>query len=367
METVSTLIRQRIADLAPAPVFAVRPVDVSGGRGILLRSPNWLGDAVMTLPALKQLRMLLKEGQRLMVIAPPGLKDFFQALPLVDDVLTPEAAHRRWSRTFRARLVALQPSLTVMFTNSLRDVLQLRLAGISRIYGAKARGRSWLLERSFAFPPRRSGELNALHHANKYLAMVAALGAPAWDGSFPQFVVEPLSPAKWPQLTASKPLMTLAAGAAYGAAKRWPSEYFRAVAEMWIGRGGQIAVLGSGKEVKIGGEIVEGLPAGAAWNLAGRTSFGELVGWLRRSKCCVANDSGVMHLAAALGVSGVAVFGPTDYLATGPVSDHWGLLFEGIDCAPCFKRECPNGSARCIREITPRQVIEAVDTMIGDR
>ena len=159
-------------------------------------------------------------------------------------------------------------------------------------------------------------------------------------------------------------LLTVASGAAYGAAKRWPSENFAAVARHWVEAGGIVAVLGSGAERKIGDEVVEGLDPRKAYNLSGGTSLIELMHLLRSSAMTVANDSGIMHLAAALGRPGVAVFGPTDFTATGPISPNWRLLYEKIECSPCFRRECREGHRRCIRAITPGMVIAEIDDLL---
>ena len=152
-------------------------------------------------------------------------------------------------------------------------------------------------------------------------------------------------------------MLTVASGAAYGAAKRWPGESFREVAGAWVECGGIVGVLGSALERAVGEEVISGLRKDRAFNLSGRTGLAELMHLLACSALTVANDSGIMHLSAALGRPGVAVFGPTDFTATGPISRRWSLLFDKVECAPCFRRECPNGNARCIRRVTPEMVI----------
>ena len=136
------------------------------------------------------------------------------------------------------------------------------------------------------------------------------------------------------------------------------------MARHWVEAGGIVAVLGSGAERKIGDEVVEGLDPRKAYNLSGGTSLIELMHLLRSSAMTVANDSGIMHLAAALGRPGVAVFGPTDFTATGPISPNWRLLYEKIECSPCFRRECREGHQRCIRAITPGMVIAEIDDLL---
>jgi heptosyltransferase-2 len=247
----------------------------------------------------------------------------------------------------------------------LRDAINFRLAGIKPLYGAAARGRGFLLQRSFKFPRRKDHVLNELHHANKYLSMVKALGAPDWSGELPEFNITPEFEMLRPELQTlcqHPRLLTLAAGAAYGSSKRWDSASFKTVAEWWIGQGGIVAVLGGAKERNICQDAVAGLSPDNAFNLAGNTDMPELMHLLKHAAVCVANDSGIMHLAAALGCPGVAIFGPTDHSATSPISASWKIVYLKQPCAPCFKRECLKGNPVCMNVITPQMVI---DELIG--
>ena len=120
--------------------------------------------------------------------------------------------------------------------------------------------------------------------------------------------------------------------------------------------GGVVVTIGSKGERGITAEILNGLPPERCWNAAGETSMDELIYLLKHAEMCVANDSGVMHLAAALGVPGVAPFGCTDPAATSPLSARWTIAFHKIECAPCFKRVCPLGTKKCFDAITPEVV-----------
>ena len=363
-------IVQKIADLAPARTFPVRklPGELLK-RGLVVRSPNWLGDAVMTLPALHGLKTLLPEGAPLAVIAPAGVAELYRFLPDVTCILTLEQAHAAWPGETRRMIRNAGFRIGVLFNNSLRDTISLRLSGVSMLFGRAARCRGILLKWSFAFPKWRTGELNRSHHANEYLSMVRALGADA------PLVMPELQPyRRLDQLSLElqgfcqhPKLMVLAPGAAYGAAKRWPSEAFREVARRHIAGGGVAITVGSAGERAIGDEVLAGLPASRAGNLAGKTTLSALFHLLKSARLCVANDSGIMHFAAALGTPGVAVFGPTDYCATGPVSDRWHLLFDKEPCAPCFERVCPKHNPCCITKITPEAVIEAIQALPGQK
>lgn len=355
----------------PSPRFPVCPVPEAAWRnGLVVRMPNHLGDAVMALPALGQLKKIVPAECALYVIAPDGQRALYASLPIVDGVIGLEGIHRNWHCEEFQSLRRCRFRAGVLFNNSLRDTILMRLAGVRFLYGAAARCRSLLLYRSFRFPPRPVGRLTGIHQANKLLAMARAMGAPEWDGKMPEFHFRPslyelneqvVSICEHPRL------LTIASGAAYGAAKRWPSENFRVVARSWVRHGGVVAVLGSASEREIGDEVIAGLSERKAFNLCGRTGLAELMQLLKHSVLTVANDSGVMHLAAVLGTPGIAVFGPTDYTATGPINPHWRLLYEKMECSPCFRRVCPSGKAACISRITPAMVVREMREIAASR
>lgn len=342
-----------LPDSAPAP-DTLR-------NGMVVRMPNHLGDAVMALPALPALKRSLPEGCALYVITPISLRQLYPVLDCVDGVFTVERPHEWWGLEKLHDLRGLRMGAGVLFNNSLRDAIAMRLAGVPRLYGAAKRGRSVLLTQAFSFPRRRRRQLAGAHLAKRYLAMARALGGRAETLEMPRFDLSRLLVSSSSLLCslARHPLhLVLAAGAAYGPAKRWPDAGFRTVARYWLRHGGVVSVVGSAAEREVGDLVLENLPAGRCFNLCGETNLNHLMVVLRGAAMCVANDSGVMHLAAALGTPGVAVFGPTDPAATAPVSEKWELLYRKLPCAPCFRRECPDN--RCMREITPAMVIRAV-------
>lgn len=355
----------------PSPQFTKVVLQPDMWRnGMAVRMPNHLGDAVMALPALGQLRKAVPADCALYCIIPPGQQALYRALPIVSGVLPLSRIHSGWSREDFVNLHRLRLGVGVLFNNSFRDALLMRLAGVPNLYGASARFRSFLLRKAFRFPPRPDGQPANLHHANRYLAIASALGAPEWDGKLPEFRLSPAADELSPAITAlceHPKLLTVASGAAYGAAKRWPSGNFHAVVARWVESGGIAVVLGSESERGIGDEVIDGLDPHKAVNLSGRTTLAELMQLLRHSAMTVANDSGVMHLSAALGRPGVAIFGPTDFTATGPIGANWRLLYEKQPCSPCFRRECPRGTQKCIRAITPEMVIAEMEGILDRR
>ncbi|MBN1863829.1 MAG: lipopolysaccharide heptosyltransferase II [Victivallales bacterium] len=332
--------------------------------GIVVRSPNWLGDAVMSLPAMMQLRRAVPRNCGFFVVTPLVLKDLFDCLDFVDVSIALHRAHSMWSSEDIYKVRRLNAGLGLLMNNSFRDAFFFRVSGVPRLYGASARCRSFLLTRSFDFPNTGGGVLNKLHHAARYLSMSHALGAPVWEGDLPVFsnLKEPeTTPVEVNKLMGVGMLLVVAPGAAYGDAKRWPAENFARVCSYWICRGGEVAVIGVPSESEACDAVSAGLPGDKVHNLCGKTDPKDLVRLLGHASFCVANDSGVMHLSAICGGSGVAIFGSTDPTSTSPVSRKWKILYDKQDCSPCFKRTCPSGSFRCLRSITPEKVIEAME------
>ncbi len=354
-----------IPDFGDAPVFACESFGMEDWKdGIVVRSPNWLGDAVMSLPAMMQMRGAVPKNCGFFVVSPPGLRDLFDSLDFVDVSIALHKSHSMWSRGDISRVRKLNAGLGLLMNNSLRDAIFFRISRVPMLYGASARCRSFLLTRSFDFPSRGDGVLNNLHHAARYLSMSYALGAPRWEGDLPDFtkLKDPeTSHEDVNKLMSLGMLLVVAPGAAYGEAKRWPAENFTEVCSHWIGRGGDVAVIGGPGEAEACRAVAARLPNGKAHNLCGKTDLKDLIRLLGHASFCVANDSGVMHLSAICGGRGVAIFGSTDPTSTSPVSREWKILYDKQDCSPCFRRTCPSGSFRCLRSITPEKVIEAIE------
>lgn len=155
-------------------------------------------------------------------------------------------------------------------------------------------------------------------------------------------------------------LLALCPGAEYGAAKRWPAEYYAVVAQHYIAQGGQVILLGSGKDAPVTAQIAAAVNSPACQDLAGKTSIQDVLELLAQADQVVSNDSGLMHVAAALGTPVIAVYGSSDPTYTPPLSDKAKILTLGLPCSPCFKRECPLGHLDCLKKITPQQVISCL-------
>ena len=159
--------------------------------------------------------------------------------------------------------------------------------------------------------------------------------------------------------------LAIAPGAAFGPAKQWLPEYFLEVARWHGGKGGRVVLVGTAKEQPVTAWLAERMPG--TLDLAGKTSIDELMSVLATAKSVVANDSGAMHLAAAVGTPGVAVFGSTDPIATGPIGAPWRIIASPELCRPCFHRTCPlsDHPYKCLREISPHLVISELQEIHG--
>lgn len=354
---------------------------------ILVRGVNWLGDAVMTTPALQRLREA-KPHARITLLTPEKLAGLWGGHPSLDAVLTFSDADSVFSVAKKLR--AERFDTAVVFPNSPRSALEVFLARIPRRIGYARGGRNFLLTQAL---PSRVGAVKmhkrsaseiqqritanvpretfpaAAHHLHDYLQLAAALGAS------PQ-PLPPLLHVSGEEVSAARskfkldgpgPLFALNPGAEYGAAKRWPAERFveaavqvhQRTACRWVVLGGRADVALSDD---IAGQILARTSATTATSVAGKTSLRELCAVLKACALVLTNDTGPMHVAAALGTPVVVPFGSTSPELTGPISlsgaTHALLLGEAA-CAPCFLRECPV-DFRCLKSISAEQVVEAV-------
>ena len=150
----------------------------------------------------------------------------------------------------------------------------------------------------------------------------------------------------------------LGPGAAYGDAKCYGNDKYNTLARWWIENGGVVVVAGGKSEIHTGNAVCNGLPAEKCVNMCGMTDLQELMMFIRFSRFMICNDSGIMHLGAALGKPGIAIFGSTDPTATGPISPEWLCLSERTECSPCFKHVCPFGHKKCMEQVSTDAIIE---------
>jgi heptosyltransferase-2 len=337
-------------------------------RRLVIIAPNWLGDAVMALPAIADVRRALPEAT-VTVAARAAVAPLFEMVAEVD-VLDAGASLRR--QRFDAAL---------LLPNSFHAALIARLAGIPERWGYRTDGRGLLLTRAIrragpgasARQRRWGGGVGApLHQAAYYQRLVRELGfgngPPEPHISVPPRVTTAadalLLESGW---SGHAPLAAIAPGAAYGGAKRWPPDRFASLAHAFVCDDVQTVIVGSQADRGTADEVIRafhstsGTPERAVpapLNLVGRTDLLTLAGVLAASRALVTNDSGAMHLAAAIGIPVTAVFGPTDERATRPLGSAHAVVTHETWCRPCMLRECPLNH-ECMRGIEVSQVLTA--------
>lgn len=327
---------------------------------IVVRGPNWLGDLVMATPAIREIGDAWPEA-RVDVAVPAGLAPIVSLLdPRVSVV--PLAGRTGAISRHVAQLRDGGYDLAILLTNSFGSALAMWRAGIGQRWGYRRDARGWLLTRRIGV---RTVTRASAHHADYYAALVEALGLsrPPLElrvqlpRELRDEAIALLQAAGW---DARAPLLACAPGAAYGTAKQWPPSAVARVVSAWIAEGGAVALVGAAADraaVRAVRAAASG-DVGRLFDLAGGTSLRALAGVLGLATRVLANDSGAMHLAAALGTPVVAVFGPTREHATAPLGPHRILTHE-VWCRPCMLRECPLDH-RCMTGVTPARVLDAL-------
>ena len=336
---------------------------------VVIRAPNWLGDAVMALPTIASVRRHFSEAT-LAVAAPQPLAPLYDAVDGIDEVvpLPMNGAGLLRPLSHAATLRHGRFDVAVLLPNSFAAAVAAARAGVAERWGARTDFRAPLLTRAVK-PPRREGR--ARHQSGYYQDLIRALGIEPLELE-PRVVATDAMRTRADVLltaagvTSEAPLVALAPGAAYGRAKRWPPERYAQLARQLSETGATCLLVGSQADQGTAREIESVLSSSAdraegagIIDLIGRTDLGALVGLLARCRGFVTNDSGAMHLAAAAGVPVTAIFGPTDELATAPLGTH-EIITHPVFCRPCLLRECPIDH-RCMRGIDVERVFAAVN------
>ncbi len=316
---------------------------------VLVRSPNWLGDACMAFPAVRALKNA-RPDLRLSVFTPAKLRELWSALGLVDEVISKDSKDGLLRASGRIKSTGRHYDAGLLFTNSTRSTLEFWLAGIPRLVGYKGSLRAWLVDQITPEPkPGRPPE----HQALRGLRMVRHAGA---DTDSKALLTPPGPTKKFDPM-----VIGICAGAEYGPAKRWPLERFAETITLVAAERPEVKwkFFGAPGEAEMG-EKLSAMVKAEHQNMVGKTALPELIWTLGRCKLLVTNDTGTMHLAAALGVPTVSIFGSTEPVLTGPLGPDHTVIRHQVPCSPCFKRECPFGHYDCMTGISPKEVAEKV-------
>lgn len=328
------------------------PSDLKPFR-IAIRSSNWLGDAVMTLPAV----MAAKNGRpdaHITILCQPKLVDFWKQIPQVDAILAIDKSQPIWQTAKKIKQENFE--VAIILPNSFRSALEVWLANVPRRVGYAGHSRSKLLNQ-IVKPPKNSDPATK-HQVHHYLHLIHRCGGDASNTSPAIRPPLPLSDTKTFRIA-------VCPGAEFGPAKRWLTSSFADTINIlskkhpieWI-------LVGVPKEIPIGQEI-ESLSDVSLNNQIGKTSLSELIPLLQSCHLLLTNDTGTMHLATALNVPVVAIFGSTDPTLTGPLGPGHTIIQNPVPCSPCFLRECPIHFP-CMRNISPSQVAAAISAKLSD-
>jgi heptosyltransferase-2 len=329
---------------------------------VLVIAPQWVGDAILSLPLIRQLS---SEYRHVDVLAVPAVQAVYQSCPEVRTVRVERFQHGRLQLRLRLKIArALQGhyQTAIVCPNSLKSALIPWLAAIPVRRGTTGESRYGLI--NDRRNPRRHGPGKRPSMLQTYLGFA--------DNPLPAEQIDGLGTHR-PVLKASGTVpdttrLVLCPGAEYGPAKQWPAAYFAEVARYWLAQNTAhtVVLVGGPNDVAVGNQIEavvkQELPSHGECivNRCGKTSLMEAFEEIANARYVVSNDSGLMHAAAALDVPVVALFGSTDPHHTPPHSAKATVLSLGLSCSPCFERKCPLGTTACLKSLGPERVINAL-------
>jgi heptosyltransferase II len=326
--------------------------------GILIVGPSWVGDMVMA-QALFKLLKTRRPGIPLDVLAPAWSLPIIARMPEIRKGVVSPAGHgevalrKRWQLGRSLQREAYQQA--IVLPRSLKAALIPWFAGIRTRTGFRGEMRFHLINDMHEFDERRLDQT-----VKRFLALGLAPEEPLPEVPMPELAVSlehQRAVIDRLELSTDRPVVAVMPGAEYGPAKCWPLHYFASLAEMLSRDGYTVWVLGSARDTPAGQTIAA---SGHAVNLCGRTGLEDVIDLLGFCEQAVSNDSGLMHIAAAVGTRVVALYGSTSPDFTPPLTENAVLHYLGIECSPCFQRECPLGHFRCLREILPQAVLQSI-------
>jgi heptosyltransferase II len=344
----------------------------------MIRVPNWVGDVVMALPALRELRRIFSDA-RITLVARPWVAGLFEGEGLADAVIQVHDAQglTHTARNFvrEARQMRRERfDVAVLLQNAFGAALLARVAGIKMISGYPTDSRSALLDFVVPFEPNHK----TAHQVRYYLNIAAALEQKLTGSS--RVEMDTLRP----QLHAGRdqreracsileesgiradaaPILTLCPGATNSRAKRWPAERFATIADQLSEQDGfRTIIVGTAGDVEVAEEVARRMRSPAAV-LAGKTNIADLKAVLACTSVVVSNDTGTAHVSAALGIPTVVVFGPTEHVSTRPLSDVATVVRHEVECSPCMLRDCPIDH-RCMTRVEVDDVYSAARDLLG--
>lgn len=337
---------------------------------ILLRAPNWIGDAVMCLPALASLKALYP-GSEIYVLTKPRAIPVFENNPSVAGIIAynDKGEHEGLLGRLRLSRELREKSFdgAVLFQNAFDAALISFLSKIPVRIGYKRDLRGLLLTK----PINASKELKKRHQVFYYLNIVKELGGKVPSGPRPDIVIS-LEEARLADTFLEEnglkgiPLSGASPGASYGPAKRWSPQGFAEVLTVLNKEKKLFPLIFGGPEDKEACKAVSDKLGSACLDLSGKVTLRQFMALAKRLKVFITNDSGPMHIGAALGVPTVAIFGSTDPVLTGPLGADTVVMMKNVECSPCFERECKlkKNKYKCLTGVTSGEVYGAAEALV---
>lgn len=341
-------------------------------RKYLIIGPSWVGDMVMAQCLFKLLK--LKHPQASIdVLAPPWTFSILSCMPEVDHAIKMPIQHGELKLKDRFALAQTlkQQRYThaVVLPNSFKSALIPFFARIPQRTGWSREGRQFFLLNDARTLDKKAYPLMIEQYMALALAKAESLPKPYPKPSFQVTVAQQRDAlatynlkacaTQAGKLSKTKQVLAICAGAEFGPSKRWPPAYYAQVAQQQLNQDWDVWLFGSSKDAAIADEIMQ-LTGNRCVNLTGKTTLADSIALLSTVNCVISNDSGLMHIAAALNKPLIAIYGSTSPAFTPPLSDHAVILQKQLTCQPCFQRECPLKHHRCMREITPTEVCAAI-------
>jgi heptosyltransferase-2 len=329
---------------------------------ILAVAPNWVGDSLFFLPAVDALRLRYPNA-RLDLLAKPGIASLLRDSGRFERVHTVPAGAGRMARFWAHwRLREQRYDLAVVFPDSFSTALGAFLTGASIRAGRRGEGRSVFLSWGFRLPPR----LRQKHVVEEYLELAVACGAEAPSQPQPTLTVSAAGVEERQRLFRENAvekglLIGLCPTSAFGSSKQWPAEHWSSLARELKERRFQVAFFCAPNEL----DPVAAMARASGYPLPVLTpSLPGLAACLAACEAVVANDSGPLHLAAAVGTRCLGLYGPVDPTWSAPLSPRSAWLYLGLECSPCFAKVCPLGHHKCLQDMAPASVLEALTALL---
>lgn len=337
-------------------------MELTSPERILLRAPNWLGDVVMTTPAMRALRSHFKEAH-ITVQVRPELAGILDPSPFVDEVIPVDSYHKGFAAMVKEGSALHRRGgfdLGICAPESISSALLMRFAGVRRVVGYGSGVRALFVHDRVEMP-REWGARRMVARERFVLGLVESLGCKE-VGTHCELATSKRDDARVQSLLAehidasTQPIVVFAPGASYGSSKCWPVPSFATVGDALNSRGFQVVLLGTAAEARLTGELASSMQTPAI-DFAGALSLSEVKSLIKRSSLLVCNDAGARHIAAAFDIPSIVFFGPTSVEKTNLNLETVQVLETNDSCRPCYKRECPIDH-RCMTGISPSRVID---------